>query len=264
MSLKFTEMGDRSTPAIVLVHGGGLSGWMWQKQWEALSDYHLLIPDLPGHGRLYESPCVTVEEGAGLIADLIRQQTREGKAHVVGHSLGGMILAHLLGTQPDLINRAVIASAMFRPQRLSGLLYSRSMIKKSLQSMQQESGREKRLTFMAFPNDFYRDNYIREAKTHTVELFEGIYGQLKAHTTLPRGLEKVETPTLVIAGEKEVKPIIQTVQDLTRALPNAAGCFVKNGKHTFPWENSTVFNTAIRSWLTGMTVDNPEIIFLRR
>jgi len=56
----------------------------WQKQWEALSDYHLFIPDLPGHGRLSGSPCVTVEEGARLIADLIRQQTRDGKAHVEG------------------------------------------------------------------------------------------------------------------------------------------------------------------------------------
>ncbi len=37
-------------PTILFLHGGGGGRWMWQPQVERLADYHLLIPDLPGHG----------------------------------------------------------------------------------------------------------------------------------------------------------------------------------------------------------------------
>ena len=51
MSLFLRESGPVSAPTIVFLHGGGVSGWSWQSQIEAFPDYHLLVPDLPEHGR---------------------------------------------------------------------------------------------------------------------------------------------------------------------------------------------------------------------
>ena len=45
------EAGDSGAPPIVFLHGGGLSGRMWQPQLDALTDFHCLAPDLPEHGR---------------------------------------------------------------------------------------------------------------------------------------------------------------------------------------------------------------------
>ena len=45
------ESGDPAGPPIVFLHGGGLSGRMWQPQVDALREFHCLAPDLPEHGR---------------------------------------------------------------------------------------------------------------------------------------------------------------------------------------------------------------------
>ena len=46
------EAGDSGAPPIVFLHGGGLSGRMWQPQLATLTDFHCLAPDLPEHGRV--------------------------------------------------------------------------------------------------------------------------------------------------------------------------------------------------------------------
>jgi len=37
-------------PYIVFLHAIGTSGWMWQRQFQQLTDFGCLAPDLPGHG----------------------------------------------------------------------------------------------------------------------------------------------------------------------------------------------------------------------
>ncbi|TKI86419.1 alpha/beta hydrolase, partial [Bacillus wiedmannii] len=32
MVLQYKEFGDSSSPLMVFIHGGGVSGWMWDKQ----------------------------------------------------------------------------------------------------------------------------------------------------------------------------------------------------------------------------------------
>ncbi len=51
VSLYVNESGVRGAPSIVFLHGVGTSGWMWEKQIAALSDFHCLNVDLPGHGK---------------------------------------------------------------------------------------------------------------------------------------------------------------------------------------------------------------------
>ncbi len=53
--IQYTECGDTSGPLIVFIHGGGVSGWMWKKQLEYFTNYHCLVPDLPGHGNSVNS-----------------------------------------------------------------------------------------------------------------------------------------------------------------------------------------------------------------
>lgn len=51
MTLFFKEFGRADAPTIVVLHGGGVGGWMWKPQIAQLeAGYHLLVPDLPEHG----------------------------------------------------------------------------------------------------------------------------------------------------------------------------------------------------------------------
>jgi pimeloyl-ACP methyl ester carboxylesterase len=51
------SFGPDRAPRLLLLHGGGVAGWMWKSLRHRLeSDYQLLIPDLPGHGQSSDAP----------------------------------------------------------------------------------------------------------------------------------------------------------------------------------------------------------------
>ena len=99
MSLFVRESGPVSAPTIVFLHGGGVSGWSWQPQIEAFPDYHLLVPDLPEHGRSLAEAPFTFPDAAARIADLIRDRGHDGRAHVIGLSLGAQTAIQLLASR---------------------------------------------------------------------------------------------------------------------------------------------------------------------
>ena len=114
MSLYVRESGPANAPTVVFLHGGGVSGWMWRPQVERLADYHCLVPDLPEHGRSSHVKPLTMPGCAEALISLIRERAHGGRAHVVGLSLGAQILVYLLATTPEVIDRAVVSSALVR------------------------------------------------------------------------------------------------------------------------------------------------------
>ena len=44
--MHYKEYGDIQKPLILLIHGGGVGGWMWDKQIQNFSDYHCVVPEL--------------------------------------------------------------------------------------------------------------------------------------------------------------------------------------------------------------------------
>ena len=77
------EFNPEQAESILFLHGGGVGGWMWEKQVEALSNYHCIIPDLPGHGGSREIRGFTIKNCAEALANLIAKAGHENKAHVV-------------------------------------------------------------------------------------------------------------------------------------------------------------------------------------
>lgn len=261
MSMYFEEKGNRNAPTIVFIHGGGMSGWMWQKQWEAFSDFHCLIPDLPEHGKSANEGQITIEDSAERIAQFIKEHANGGRAHVVGHSLGGKIIVQLLATHPELIDHAVVASALFRPMPLMlSMMLNKPSYRLSLWMLKSKRMLEMQARQFNFPTDFYVQNYKKDAIAATVDSLDRIMQQMNKHTALPAGLDKAPVPTLVLAGTKEPKAMTASVGDIVKALPNAKGCMIRNAIHNYPWVQYEAFNEAVRAWLTGRPINNSSII----
>lgn len=85
------EAGPPNAPAIVFLHGLGASGSMWQPQFEHLRNYHCLAPDLPEHGKSANIGPFTLADSSERVAALIRERTRNGRASIVGLSMGGAV-----------------------------------------------------------------------------------------------------------------------------------------------------------------------------
>jgi pimeloyl-ACP methyl ester carboxylesterase len=75
----------------VLLHGMSASSRVFHRLGPALADrgFHVVAPDLPGHGRSEADPDATIESFADAVLDSVPARP----ALAVGHSMGGMVLA---------------------------------------------------------------------------------------------------------------------------------------------------------------------------
>ena len=119
MGLYFKETGNMDAPIIVFLHGGGVSGWMWNRQIDFFKDYHLLIPDIESHGKSLNEHFISIPESARKIIQLIESKANGGKVIIIGLSLGAQILVEILSTKPEIVECAIINSALVRPMKFT-------------------------------------------------------------------------------------------------------------------------------------------------
>ena len=108
----FDSAGPIDGPAIVLIHGSVVTRTMWLPQLRGLSDaYHVIAPDLPGHGVLAQMP-FTFAAAVESLAEIIRQEAR-GRALVAGLSLGGYVAMELARRSPGLVAGLILSGCSF-------------------------------------------------------------------------------------------------------------------------------------------------------
>jgi len=257
--LSVRECGANSAPTICFLHGGGISGWMWRPQVEALQDtYHCLIPDLPEHGRSAAVQPFSIVDAAGRVAELIRERGHGGRAHVVGLSEGAQITVQLLGLAPEVVDHAIISSALIHPLPGVGLFGPRAYA----------------LIFRLFAAPFLRsDGYVRLNMRYGNALPAQYFPEVREDTRrmtansfthmllenqrfrMPAGLEQVMVPALIVAGQHELAIMRQSARDLAAALPAGQGylvAFSKRGAEEHSWnlQRPELFNAVARAWFT--------------
>jgi pimeloyl-ACP methyl ester carboxylesterase len=92
---------------VVLLHGFGEDGSIWDKQVDFLKDHcQLIIPDLPGSGNSELITDMSIEGMAELIKEIIFNEllSSDDQATVIGHSMGGYITLALAEKSPSLLN----------------------------------------------------------------------------------------------------------------------------------------------------------------
>lgn len=262
MSVYFKETGNKSAKTIVFIHGGGISGWMWDKELDYFKNYHCIVPDLPEHGKSTNEGQISIMESSKIIADIIRKHTYDGKAHVVGHSLGAKIIVNLLSTSPEVVDHAVIASALFRPIPLMKLTHKKFIYDLTVSLLKAEWVLNLQVKMFKFPDKISSDNLKRDFKSMTSGSLYRTYDELYKSLTLPENLNKTDVPALIIAGEKEPKAMKESVKDMVNLLPKSKGIYIRNGLHTYPWVMQDIFNHLIDAWINDRNIDNNNILEL--
>lgn len=95
--------------ALVFVHGylGGSAQWRDQVERFA-SEFDVITPDLPGFGRSRE---LQAPDEIGAFADYVLEQVSAAgveRFHLVGHSMGGMIVQEMVARAPARVDRLVL------------------------------------------------------------------------------------------------------------------------------------------------------------
>jgi pimeloyl-ACP methyl ester carboxylesterase len=247
MALYVRETGPVSAPTILLVPGGGTGSWFWTPQIERLADYHLLVPDMPEQGRSVAEGPFTIVDGAQRLAELIRNRAHGERAHVAGISLGAQTLVQLLATAPELVEHAVISSANVRglPGARWMKPYFRLMMPLRAVPWLVRLG----MRNSGVPMQFY-DDVLREAQETTLASLTHVTME-SLDFRIPVGLDKVQCPVLVVAGEKEPGLMRASARDLVAAIPGAQGRLVKKGIHAWNLQYPDLFSRALRAWIEG-------------
>jgi pimeloyl-ACP methyl ester carboxylesterase len=89
---------------VILIHGFGEDGDIWQKQIEFLKDqFQLIIPDLPGSGKSELVKDADIETYSEIIKAIIVEEDIE-ICTMLGHSLGGYITLAFAEKYPGLLH----------------------------------------------------------------------------------------------------------------------------------------------------------------
>ena len=115
--VRYLRWGDAERPGLVLVHGGAAHAHWWSFIAPLLaSEYHVVAPDLSGHGDSGRRPVYAIETWADEVMACADDSGMQELPAVVGHSMGGLVTiaaANLYGEQ--LSGAVVIDSPVRRP-----------------------------------------------------------------------------------------------------------------------------------------------------
>ena len=109
LRLHYVDWGNPTAPPLILLHGGRdhCRNWDWVAQ-DLRKDFHIVAPDLRGHGDSAYSPSGDYSMQAFVydLAQFIHQQ-KLAPVRIVAHSLGGGIALRYSGVFPETVAKLV-------------------------------------------------------------------------------------------------------------------------------------------------------------
>ncbi|MDE1172082.1 MAG: alpha/beta hydrolase [Parvibaculaceae bacterium] len=114
LRLHYVDWGNEDKPPLLLVHGGRdhCRNWDWVAQ-ELRRDYHIIAPDLRGHGDSQWMVGGTYEINDYIydIAQLIHQKGL-APVTIIAHSMGGAISLRYTGLYPETVKKLVVIEGL--------------------------------------------------------------------------------------------------------------------------------------------------------
>jgi pimeloyl-ACP methyl ester carboxylesterase len=248
-ALHTTESGDPASPTVVLLHGLGVTSWMWDDVTVRLADrFHCVAVDLPGQGGSLAVPWESLAGTADLVAELIGRVAHDGRAEVVGLSQGGYVALALLARHPDAVRSAVVSGIATRPlvrPRLQGAVVRAAVVLLRSRLLARVGGAA--MGLRGEERTAYVDGVARLNPT----TIERIYREVLDHR-LPAGLDPVVDRLLVVAGDREAGAVRRSLADVAAAGATAAR--VPRAAHAWVAQHPELFARTVADWVGHRTV----------
>ena len=253
---------------VLLVHGFGDTKEGWLAQTPELSKHFKVIRfDNRGAGSS-EKPKGSyklndfVEDIKGLL-DYLNIE----KNHIVGWSLGGMLVQNFVLTYPERVDKVVLINTnpgapdesgpeAYKNMRLQEEELKREDPTKAFWSTartgyyikfrkQMEANPSKKWYGLWSVNDLIDKSKLTSATDHEIEL----QGQvLKDHNTFDR-LNEIKNPTLLMAASHDRVCPKTTMEEMHNQIPNSVFHVIQNAGHASPLEKAPEFNEKLIEFL---------------
>lgn len=118
--MNYLEVGDNSMPLVVFVHGspGSLSAFIdFMSDTTLLSKAQLITVDRPGFGASnfgYAEP--SLQKQGALLKPILEEHKNQRPIILIGHSLGGPLIARIAMDYPELVDGLVLVAPSIDPE----------------------------------------------------------------------------------------------------------------------------------------------------
>jgi pimeloyl-ACP methyl ester carboxylesterase len=255
------ERGEaQSKDDVILIHGLMDSVEQWRRNLDALAQIHCVWAiDLIGFG--FSSRVTTPTYSMKMLARTIGEfMDAQGipRASIVGHSLGGAVALEFAHDYPARVDKLVlIAPATYLLQFRPELKWARYLpaVPRALigWTMTSRRARERALRdALGDPAHFDPAELARRLRATRVKgTADALVAMLGSPhgSDLPRDLEKITAPTLIVWGEQDRAVPVRHGRQHARALPNAQLAIIENAGHIPQFEYPETVNQLLLEFL---------------
>ena len=235
--------------SLVFVHGYLGGGQQWADQVEVFSAYFRVItPDLPGFGDNTEMTTPeTIPELAQYVLDEL-DKLGVDRFHLVGHSMGGMIVQEMVALAPERVDKLVLygtGPVGIMPGRFETIDESRRGVK---EKGVEETGR--RIAATWFQHGESGDGYRVCAELAVKASLQAALAGLAAMESWSgvAMLPKIACPTLVLWGDGDRAYLWQQPEQLWREIAGAQLAVIPGCSHAVHLEKSHLFNAMLQDF----------------
>lgn len=237
--------GPEDGPPVLLLHGGGVAGWMWNSLRQNLEPrYRVVVPDLPGHGQSGGEPYLSHSATAMALHDLVMQRVG-GPAAVVGFSLGAQLAITLAAQHASAVSRVMVVSAQARPMTFEGLTLGLLGISAPLARMRWFARLQARQLFI--PPQLMDQYTTTSAGITKATLRTSVAENLRF--TLPANWSRFTGQAVVMVGQRERRLMRDSAAAIHAALPGSILEVVDGCGHGIPLQCPEWFNARVAAWL---------------
>jgi pimeloyl-ACP methyl ester carboxylesterase len=238
--------GQPDAPILLLVHGGGVAGWMWDRQVEYFSATHrVIIPDLPGHGDSRNQPYKTTRAATDALAEILLPYAGR-KVTAVGFSLGGQVVIDLASRYPELLSSVVVVSALAAPMRSARVL---SWFMGASAPLARWRGFARQQARALYISDSQFERYYETSTGISRESLAAV-GRENYGFRVPEGWSAFPGPALILAGTREPIMLLRGVQALHERLPESDLQILEDAGHGISLQFPDRFNELLAEWLS--------------
>ncbi len=221
--MNYADIGSDTLPTVIFFHGapGGWNAFIdFMANPELQQFVRWIYVDRPGYGYSeYGKPVTSLERQAQLVKPIL-ESVKESKTILVGHSLGGSVIARIAMDYPDLVDGLILVGGSIDPEMEKDEWY-RYVMRTAL-------GR------LLLPGSFWSTN-------------EEIFFLKEELEEMIPGWEKIQVPVTVIQGVEDALVPKENANFAERMLdPRYVDVWLEEGvNHFIPWNRPDLIEKAI-------------------
>lgn len=228
--MRFKEYGDPANPAIMLIHGGGTSTWMYEGEAELLKEkYFVVLPVLDGHGG-EETTFVSSGDSAKKLVGYVLEKLGGRLMLVGGGSLGAQTALEVMADSRIKISRAILESGIyFRKRAMARISSFPPLIRYSMRLYDNEKAMKRSFDMNGWDSSFF-DAFVSTGKQLSFQSSRNLYRTYFDYEP-PKNLAQIDIETVIIHGAAEKKIIVDDAKAIEKQLPNCRALSFEGYRH---------------------------------